>query len=104
MQTDEVEVLRKVRQRYPNAYFVFPNERGGALSTGAIARIVKECGELVELPMTIHPHMLRHSCGYYLANQGLDTRLIQDWLGHRNIQHTVRYTKLNPKRFEAIQW
>jgi type 1 fimbriae regulatory protein FimB len=59
---------------------------------------------LAELGIEVHPHMLRHACGYYLANQGLDTRLIQDWLGHRNIQHTVRYTRLNPQRFKEIAW
>jgi site-specific recombinase XerD len=60
--------------------------------------------EAAELGIKIHAHMLRHSCGYWLANQGYDTRLIQDYLGHKNIQHTVRYTKLNPERFREIHW
>jgi len=47
----------------------------------------------------IHPHMLRHGCGYALANAGHDTRALQAWLGHKNIQHTVRYTELSPARF-----
>ena len=51
---------------------------------------------------TTHPHMLRHACGFALADQGADTRLIQDYLGHRNIQHTVRYTATNPARFERL--
>ncbi|ECH5906058.1 tyrosine-type recombinase/integrase, partial [Salmonella enterica] len=54
------------------------------------------------LGLAIHPHMLRHACGYALANQGLDTRLIQDYLGHRNISHTVRYTASNPDRFKKV--
>jgi type 1 fimbriae regulatory protein FimB len=52
------------------------------------------------LPLLAHPHMLRHACGFALADQGGDTRLIQDYLGRRNIQHTVKYTATNPTRFE----
>jgi type 1 fimbriae regulatory protein FimB len=54
------------------------------------------------LPLSAHPHMLRHGCGFALADQGVDTRLIQEDLGHRNIQHTVRYTLANPARFEKL--
>jgi type 1 fimbriae regulatory protein FimB len=59
-------------------------------------------GELAGLAVDAHPHMLRHACGFALADQGADTRLIQDYLGHRNIQHTVRYTATNPARFERL--
>jgi site-specific recombinase XerD len=52
------------------------------------------------MPFQVHAHMLRHGCGYALANAGHDTRAIQDWLGHRSIQHTVRYTELSPTRFK----
>jgi site-specific recombinase XerD len=51
------------------------------------------------MPFPVHPHMLRHACGYALANAGHDTRALQAWLGHKNIQHTVRYTELSPDRF-----
>jgi len=54
----------------------------------------------IECNSTIHPHMLRHGCGYALANAGHDTRALQAWLGHKNIQHTVRYTELAPDRFK----
>ena len=54
------------------------------------------------LPLHAHPHMLRHACGYAQADEGADTRLIQDYLGHRNIQHTVRYTASNPARFQKL--
>jgi site-specific recombinase XerD len=54
------------------------------------------------LPLLTYPHMLRHACGFALADQGADTRLIQDYLGHRNIQHTVKYTATNPARFEKL--
>jgi site-specific recombinase XerD len=47
-----------------------------------------------------HPHMLRHACGFALANAGHDTRALQAYLGHKNIQHTVRYTELAPNRFK----
>ena len=62
----------------------------------AIAR----AGELAAFPFPIHPHMLRHSAGYKLANDGHDTRAIQQYLRHRNITHTVRYTELSPERFK----
>ncbi|MFZ5179114.1 tyrosine-type recombinase/integrase, partial [Enterobacter kobei] len=54
------------------------------------------------LSLCSHPHMLRHACGFALADRGVDTRLIQDYLGHRNIRHTVRYTASNAERFEGV--
>jgi integrase len=104
LQPNEIEALTQLRQRYADSFQVFVNERGSQLTTGAIAKIVDRAGELAELPLPVHPHMLRHSCGYYLAEQGLPTRDIQEYLGHRNIQHTVRYTAANPRRYERIQW
>jgi integrase len=59
-------------------------------------------GERAGLPFLVHVHMLRHACGYAMANAGHDTRLIQDWLGHRAIQHTARYTELSPLRFKDV--
>ncbi|MCM4604482.1 tyrosine-type recombinase/integrase, partial [Escherichia coli] len=53
-------------------------------------------------PGAVHPHMLRHACGFALADNGVDTRLLQDYLGHRNIQHTVRYTASNAARFKGV--
>jgi site-specific recombinase XerD len=61
---------------------------------------VLRVGERAGMPFLVHAHMLRHGCGYALANKGHDTRAIQDWLGHRSIQHTVRYTELSPTRFK----
>src|SRR6266540_3248208 len=55
-----------------------------------------------EFPFPVHPHMLRHACGYKLANDGQDTRAVQHYLGHKNIQHTVRYTELSPERFKSF--
>ena len=62
-------------------------------------RLVQRLGEAAKMPFPIHPHMLRHACGFKLANDGHDTRALQHYLGHKNIQHTVRYTELNPDRF-----
>ena len=69
------------------------------MTTSAVRKIVARAGESAKIGMSIHPHMLRHSTGYKLANDGHDTRAIQHYLGHRNIQHTVRYTELASGRF-----
>jgi type 1 fimbriae regulatory protein FimB len=63
---------------------------------------IRNYGERAALPLPAHPHMLRHACGFALADQGADTRLIQDYLGHRNIQHTAIYTDSNPAMFEKL--
>jgi integrase len=104
LQADEIQALTQLRQHYADSFQVFVNERRMQLTTGAIAKIIDRAGELAELPLPAHPHMLRHSCGYYLAEQGLPTRDIQEYLGHKNIQHTVRYTAANPARFDRIVW
>jgi integrase len=62
--------------------------------------LFERLGRRAGMPFTIFPHMLRHACGYALANAGHDTRALQAWLGHKNIQHTVRYTELAPDRFK----
>jgi site-specific recombinase XerC len=60
-------------------------------------------GARAKMPFPIHPHMLRHGCGYALANAGHDTRALQAYLGHKNIQHTVRYSELSPERFRVLE-
>ena len=59
-------------------------------------------GENAKIKFPVHPHMLRHGCGYKLANDGQDTRAIQHYMGHKNIQHTVRYTELASDRFNGF--
>ena len=86
----------------PDTDAFFVSERRGPLSRKTVFVIIRKYGELAGLPLAAHPHMLRHACGFALADQGADTRLIQDYLGHRNIQHTVRYTAANPARFEKL--
>src|SRR6516225_2097345 len=69
-------------------------------TAGAINRLIKRIGERAGFDFIVHAHMLRHACGYALANRGHDTRALQAYLGHKNIQHTVRYTELSPTRFK----
>ena len=97
---DEVRALRELRRLFPDSAFVFATERGGPFTPDAVNRLIKRIGERAEFDFPVHAHMLRHACGYALANAGHDTRAIQDWLGHRSIQHTVRYTELTPTRFK----
>jgi type 1 fimbriae regulatory protein FimB/type 1 fimbriae regulatory protein FimE len=79
---------------------VFTTERGGPFTTDAINRQVKSIGKRAKLAFPVHAHMLRHGCGCALAKAGHDTRAIQDWLGHRSIQHTTRYTQLSAAPFK----
>jgi len=81
---------------------LFLSTRGTALSRKTFWALLRRYGDLAGLSLPPHPHMLRHACGFALADQGADTRLIQDYLGHRNIQHTVRYTATNVRRFEKL--
>ena len=79
---------------------MFTSERGSPFTTAGFARMAERAGDEARLGFKAHPHMLRHACGYALANRGLDTRALQAYLGHRNIQHTVRYTELCRTRFK----
>lgn len=96
----ELRALRRLDRAYPDTPYVFVSERGAPLTTAAVRKIVSRAGTEAGLGFPVHPHMLRHSTGYYLANRGIDTRAIQHYLGHRNIQHTVKYTELSPERFK----
>ena len=98
---DELRALRKLqREQQPKLSFVFTSERGTPFTTAGFARMIERAGEAAKLNFKAHPHMLRHACGYALANKGHDTRAVQAYLGHKNIQHTVRYTELSPTRFK----
>ena len=78
------------------------SEVGSPITTSTVRKMVQRAGELAGLGSAVHPHMLRHSTGYNLANDGHDTRAIQHYLGHKNIQHTVKYTEIRPQRFNAF--
>ena len=97
---DEIRALRELRRQFPDSGFVFATERGGPFTPDAVNRLIKRIGARAGFGFQVHVHMLRHGCGYALANAGHDTRAIQDWLGHRSIQHTVRYTELSQTRFK----
>ena len=98
---DELRSLRRLqREQEPRSPFVFTSERGAPFTTAGFARMVERAGVGAKLGFKAHPHMLRHACGYALANKGHDTRALQAYLGHKNIQHTVRYTELSPTRFK----
>src|SRR5271169_1842949 len=98
----EIRALRELRRDYPETPYLFVTERGGPMTPATARKLIARAGELAKLPFPIHPHMLRHSAGYKLANEGHDTRSIQQYLGHRNITHTVRYTELSPERFKGF--
>jgi len=82
--------------------YLFASERGAKLTPNGFWRVVSEAGKRAGLPMNVYSHQLRHACGVYLANKGCDLRLIQAYLGHEQIQNTVRYTTLNAERFRGL--
>ena len=98
----ELRALRGVERKYPKSPYVFISERGGTLDDSTVRKMIARAGVRAGLPFPVHPHMLRHATGFYLANKGFDTRAIQAYLGHRNITHTVRYTDLVPGRFDEF--
>ena len=99
LQGDEMRALRELK-RGTQSPFVFVSERGAPFTTAGFAKMVARLGQEAKFKFRGHPHMLRHACGYALANAGHDTRALQAYLGHKNIQHTVRYTELSPGRFK----
>lgn len=98
----ELRALRKLRRESVQSPYLFITERGGPMSTSGLRKLIQRIGEASKLGFPIHPHMLRHACGYKLANEGHDTRAIQHYLGHKNIQHTVQYTQLSAERFQTF--
>lgn len=96
----ELRALRKVQKDYPSTDYVFISERKAPVTEHVFRKVLKRAGEIADLNVKVHPHMLRHSTGFKLANEGRDTRSIQHYLGHKNIQHTVRYTELAVTRFK----
>ena len=95
----EMRALRKHQREASRSAFVFVSERAAPLSAPGFSRMVERAGRAAKLGIKVHAHMLRHACGYALANAGHDTRALQAYLGHRNIQNTTRYTALAPDRF-----
>src|SRR5258708_1350689 len=100
LQGDELRALRRLkRQSTAHSHFVFVSERKAPVSTAGFGKLVERAGKEAGLPFKVHAHRLRHACGYQLANDGHDTRSLQAYLGHRNIQPTVRYSEPSATRF-----
>ena len=98
----ELRALRRLKRDYSDSPYVFVSERKAPLTSRTVHHIIARAGQKAGSNFTIHPHMLRHSTGFYLANHGHDTRAIQSYMGHANIKNTVIYTELSPKRFEKF--
>jgi site-specific recombinase XerD len=101
---DELRTIKRyLAIRKSSLPWLFVSERGAQLSRQGIAYLIREAGKRAKLGH-VWPHMLRHSCGYHLANlsQVPDLRLIQDYLGHKNIKNTARYTRTSARRFEGL--
>ena len=98
----EIRALRRLQRDYPDTPYVFVTERKGPMTAAAVRKIIARAGRKADIGFPVHPHMLRHACGFYLANEGHDTRSIQHYMGHKNIQHTVRYTELAADRFNGF--
>jgi site-specific recombinase XerD len=102
LEPDTVRRLKAFKAK-SDGHFLFRSERGNPLSPDMVARIVERAGEAAKIGRHVNPHALRHACGRELAEQGLDTRLIQDYLGHRNIANTVKYTETSQRRLAAVR-
>jgi type 1 fimbriae regulatory protein FimB/type 1 fimbriae regulatory protein FimE len=97
----ELRALRELKRGAVLPYG-FLTERGTPVSTAGFRKTLARISQASSIPFAVHPHMLRHACGFKLANDGQDTRVIQQYLGHRNIQNTVRYTELASTRFNSL--
>jgi site-specific recombinase XerD len=99
---DELRDLNRLKreQKPKSPTFVFISERGAPFTGEGFARMLQRAAKTAGLKVKVHPHMLRHATGYALANRGVDTRALQGYLGHKNIQHTALYTALSPTRFK----
>jgi len=106
LRSDELRMIKiwlvEHAKMKPETDAFFISERRTPLTRKTAWVAIRTYSRLAGLSVEAHPHMLRHACGFALADQGADTRLIQDYLGHRNIQHTVMYTATNPARFERL--
>ena len=98
----ELRAPRQLKRDYPDSPYVFISEHNAHLTARTVRHIVARAGERAQFNFPIHPHMLRHSTGFYLANQGQDKRAIQSYMGHANIKNNTIYTELSPQRFNSF--
>ena len=97
---EEMRSLRALKREEGSSRYVFMTERGAPMTSAGFRKLLSRLAVAAKFQFPVHPHMLRHACGYKLANDGRDTRALQHYLGHKNIMHTVRYTELSPERFK----
>jgi len=102
LRSPELRALRQLRRDWPDMPYLFVSERGGPMTASNVRKLAARSGLAAKIPFPVHPHMLRHACGFKLANEGHDTRSLQHYLGHKNIAHTVRYTDMAPDRFKGF--
>jgi type 1 fimbriae regulatory protein FimB len=99
---DELRAIKRYLQTRDDVLpWLFLSERRQPMTRQSVNYLIRAAARRAKLD-AVHPHMLRHTCGFYLANQGYDLRLIQDYLGHRDPKHTVRYTRVAGVRFEGL--
>jgi integrase len=98
----ELRALRRLQREAPQATHLFMSERKAPISVDGFQKMIERLSDRAKLGFPVHAHMLRHACGFKLANDGVDTRSIQAYLGHADIRHTVRYTELSPVRFKGL--
>ncbi|HEY9755412.1 MAG TPA: tyrosine-type recombinase/integrase [Oculatellaceae cyanobacterium] len=103
LQSKEIRTLKRLKDEHRGFDKVFISERQTPISARAFFKMLSIAGEKAKLPFPIHPHMLRHSKGYQLANKGTDLRLIQGYMGHKNVSNTVIYTKLDANRMRGLE-
>jgi integrase len=101
IQGDELRALRRLQRESPSSPFVFVSERGSPFTTVGFACMIERAADAGGLEIKAHPHMLRHACGYALANKGHDTRAVQGRLGHRSVTSTAVYMARAPNRFKV---
>lgn len=103
MAADECRLVAKLRKNQPvKSPWMFTSKTGLVLTRDGVSKALAAICAIAKLEIRVHHHMMRHSCGYALAARGNDTRLIQEYLGHRSIEHTVGYTALAADRFDSL--
>ena len=98
----ELRALRKLKRESPPSAYLFVTERGSPMTAAGFRKLLTRVAKCSSISFPVHPHMLRHACGYKLVNDGHDIRMIQQYLGHKNIQHTVGYTTLSANCFNQF--
>jgi type 1 fimbriae regulatory protein FimB/type 1 fimbriae regulatory protein FimE len=100
---EELRALRRLkREQRPGSPFVFMTERGGPMIDRAFRLLLSRAAQQADLPFPVHPHMLRHAAGYKLVNDRQPIRAIQQYLGHRRIASTERYTEIDSRQFKGF--